>query len=144
MKTSRFLVNANKLERGTTLIETLVALLVLSIGLLGIAGMQLTSLQNNRGAHLRSQAQVLAYDIADRMRANREVALKGNYVIGLGATATGTTLEVADLLAWKASLAAVLPTGDGQIEMIGTNMVRITVQWTDTLGTQQFTTQTRI
>ena len=137
-------MNVKKLERGTTLIETLVALLVLSIGLLGIAGMQLTSLQSNRGAHLRSQAQVLSYDIADRMRANRTAALAGNYVISFGATPTGTTVSVSDLIAWKAALAAVLPTGDGQIDIVGTNMMRITVRWTDTLGTQQFTTQTRI
>lgn len=144
MKISRTFVNANKLERGTTLIETLVALLVLSIGLLGVAGMQMTSLQSNRGAHLRSQAQVLSYDIADRMRANRTSALAGNYVIGFGAAATGTTVAVADLIAWKAALAAGLPVGDGQIELLGTNMMRITVRWTDSLGTQQFTTQTRI
>ena len=49
-----------KSQRGTTLIETLVALVVLSVGLLGIAALQMTSLRNNRGAHLRSQAQVLA------------------------------------------------------------------------------------
>lgn len=145
MKLVRPFVNANKLERGTTLIETLVALLVLSIGLLGIAGMQMTSLQNNRGAHLRSQAQVLSYDIADRMRANRTAALAGKYVIALGATVTGTTVEVADLLTWKKTLAAALPAGDGQIDLpAGTDLVRITVQWTDTLGQQTFTTQTRI
>jgi type IV pilus assembly protein PilV len=137
-------VKAKKLERGTTLIETLVALLVLCIGLLGVAGLQLTSLQDNRGAHLRSQAQVLSYDIADRMRANRTAALAGGYTIGLGATATGTTVSVIDLNNWKQSLALTLPAGDGQIDTVNGNMIRITVQWTDTIGTQQFTTQTRI
>jgi type IV pilus assembly protein PilV len=144
MKLSRNQVKANKPQRGTTLIETLVALLVLSIGLLGVAGLQLTSLQNNRGAHLRSQAQVMSYDIADRMRANRDAALKGGYTIGFGATATGTGVAVIDLTNWKAALAIALPSGDGQVETIGTNMIRISVRWTDTLGTQQFTTQTRI
>lgn len=144
MKISGIFVKTNKLERGTTLIETLVALLVLSIGLLGIAGMQMTSLQNNRGAHLRSQAQVLSYDIADRMRANRNAALMGGYTIAFGASASGSTVQVIDLNNWKQSLAAALPAGDGQIDIVGTNMVRITVRWTDSLGTQQFTTQTRI
>lgn len=138
-------MNANKSERGTTLIETLVALLVLSIGLLGVAGLQLTSLQNNRGAHFRSQAQVMSYDIADRMRANRDIALKGGYTIAIGATATGTGVAVVDLNDWKAALAVALPGGDGQVETIpGTPMIRITVQWTDTIGPQKFTTQTRI
>jgi type IV pilus assembly protein PilV len=146
MKSARTVVTPNKRERGTTLIETLVALLVLSIGLLGIAGMQMTSLQNNRGAHLRSQAQVLAYDIADRMRANRTAAITGlGYTIGFGATATGSTVMAADLNTWKQSLAITLPAGDGQIDIVpGTNMVRITVQWTDSIGTQQFVTRTRI
>src|SRR4030095_5211790 len=96
MRTGMTSMRTNRLARGTTLIETLVALLVLSIGLLGIAGMQMTSLQNNRGAHLRSQAQVLSYDIADRMRANRIAALAGGYVIAFGATASGTTVQAND------------------------------------------------
>ena len=58
-------------QRGATLIEVLVAMLVLSIGLLGLAGMQMTALKSNQSAYYRSQATVLAYDIIDRMRANR-------------------------------------------------------------------------
>jgi type IV pilus assembly protein PilV len=139
-------MTTKNLARGTTLIETLVALLVLSIGLLGVAGLQMTSLQNNRGAHLRSQAQVLAYDIADRMRANRNVALTGGYFIAFGAVAAGATIEAVDLQNWKQSLSVGLPGGDGRIDPapLGTNMVRITVSWTDSVGPQQFTTQTRI
>jgi type IV pilus assembly protein PilV len=138
-------MRTNKLARGTTLIETLVALLVLSIGLLGVAGLQMSSLQNNRGAHLRSQAQVLAYDIADRMRANRNVALAGGYLIGFGGAAAGSTIEAIDLQSWKQSLGVALPGGDGQIDLPpGANLVRITVRWTDSIGPQQFTTQTRI
>ncbi|HLA73160.1 MAG TPA: type IV pilus modification protein PilV [Steroidobacteraceae bacterium] len=144
MRTEKPFLRMKKV-RGTTLVETLVALLVLSIGLLGVAGMQMTSLQNNRGAHLRSQAQVLAYDIADRMRANRTVALAGGYIIALGATvANDGTIQAIDLESWKGALAVTLPGGDGQVDQIGLNLVRITVRWTDSLGTQQFTTQTRI
>jgi type IV pilus assembly protein PilV len=131
-------------ERGTTLVETLVALLVLSIGLLGVAGLQMTSLQNNRGAHLRSQAQVLAYAIADRMRANRAVALAGGYIVSLGATPAGTTLSALDLQDWKTELTSTLPAGDGAIALEGVNVVLITVQWTDSLGLQTFNTRTRI
>jgi type IV pilus assembly protein PilV len=135
-----------KKVRGTTLVETLVALLVLSIGLLGVAGMQMSSLQNNRGAHLRSQAQVLAYDIADRMRANRTVALAGGYKIALGATVANTgTIATIDLSDWKGSLATTLPAGDGQVDLIvGSPLAVITVSWKDSIGTQTFTTRTRI
>ena len=132
-----------KMQRGTTLVETLVALVVLSVGLLGIAALQMTSLRNNRGAHLRSQAQVLAYDIADRMRANRTLADGNAYLIAIGAGATGTGLVLTDLQAWKNTLALMLPGGDGAIERDGA-MFRITITWTDSIGAQTFTTRTRI
>jgi type IV pilus assembly protein PilV len=132
-----------KTQRGTTLVETLVALVVLSVGLLGIAALQMTSLRNNRGAHLRSQAQVLAYDIADRMRANRNVALANAYVVALGVTPAGGTLDALDLQDWKATLAQALPSGDGEITRVG-NMFRIRIRWTDSLGVQTFDTRTQI
>lgn len=133
-----------KTQRGTTLIETLVALVVLSVGLLGIAALQMTSLRNNRGAHLRSQAQVLAYDIADRMRANRNAAMADAYLIALApATSTATGVALTDILEWKGTLAAALPGGDGAIARDGA-MFEITVTWTDTLGAQTFRTRTRI
>jgi type IV pilus assembly protein PilV len=67
-----------KCNRGFTLLEVLVAVLVLSIGLLGLAGLQAASLRNNHSGYLRSQATILAYDYIDRMRANRDVALTTN------------------------------------------------------------------
>ncbi len=57
---------------GFTLVEALVALLAPSIGLLGVAGLQLSGLRNNLSAAWRSQATYLSYDIIDRMRANRD------------------------------------------------------------------------
>ena len=132
-----------KTQRGTTLVEVLVALVVLSVGLLGIAALQMTSLRNNRGAHLRSQAQVLAYDIADRMRANRNVALANAYVVALGVTPAGGTLDALDLQDWKATLAQALPSGDGEITRVG-NMFRIRIRWTDSIGVQTFDTRTQI
>ncbi len=134
---------ARNAQRGTTLIETLVALLVLSIGLLGVAALQMTSLRNNRGAHLRSQAQVMAYDITDRMRANRQNALDGLYNVALGSTPAVGTLPNTDLARWKAAMTAALPSGDGSVAIIG-NVVLITITWTDSLGAESFTTRTRI
>ena len=58
-------------SQGFTLIEVLIAIIVLSIGLLGLAGLQLTSLRNSNSAYTRSQAVILSYDIVDRIRANR-------------------------------------------------------------------------
>ena len=62
---------------GFTLLEVLVALVILSIGLLGLAGLQAASLRYNHSSYLRSQATLIAYDIVDRMRANRQEALNG-------------------------------------------------------------------
>src|SRR5690606_37396381 len=108
---------------GFTLIEVLIAVLVMSIGLLGIAALQTATVQFNRGAHLRSQATSLAYDIADRMRANRAAALADAYDVvfadpapACGAPA-GDTVAEQDLSAWQMALACALPLGNGQIEV---------------------------
>jgi prepilin-type N-terminal cleavage/methylation domain-containing protein len=57
-------------ERGVTLIEVLVAVVLLSIGLLGLAGLQLRGMQVNQGSAMRSQAAIMADDLADRMRSD--------------------------------------------------------------------------
>jgi type IV pilus assembly protein PilV len=118
-------------QRGFTLIEVLVAVLVLSIGLLGLAALQATSLRFNHSAYMRTQATILAQDIADSMRANRGSALDGEYDIDIGENApTGTTRNMLDLQNWKTTLAAVLPNGDGSIAL-DSQMVTITVRWFD-------------
>jgi len=77
-------------QRGLTLAEVLIAVVILSIGLLGIAGLQLTGLRGAQSANLRTQATVLANDIAERIRANPTGAL--NPVDGGGiALARNTT-----------------------------------------------------
>jgi len=67
--THRINYSGNK-QRGFTLLEVLIALLVLSIGLLGLAALQTTGLRSNEMASMRTTATQLAYDISDRMRAN--------------------------------------------------------------------------
>lgn len=57
-------------SRGFSLIELLVAVLVMGIGVLGVTALQMVSLQNNRDALERAEAVQLAYDIMDRIRAN--------------------------------------------------------------------------
>jgi type IV pilus assembly protein PilV len=134
-------------SRGFTLIEALVALLALSIGLLGIAAMQMTGLRSNLSASWRSQATYLSYDIIDRIRANRD--RRGEYVAGLGAPAGCATSAVCtrDIREWKQNLAQTLPGGDGTIAVNGTT-VTVTVQWQDERGEDQdplvFTTTSRI
>jgi len=111
-------------DRGFTLIEVMVALLVLSIGLLGLAGLQVAALQNNQSAFMRSQATALAYDLADRMRSNVVGTISGNYdpanaaVVPTCRTTAGcTSQEMAanDLAEWNATIAANLPMGEGAV-----------------------------
>lgn len=130
-------------QRGATLVEVLVTLLILCIGLLGVAALQIQALRANHGATLRSQATVLSHDIADRMRANRTAALAGAYDVAIGAVPTGTTLSDLDLASWKESLAAILPSGDGAVVFAG-GIATITVQWTDRLGADTFVTETEL
>ncbi len=66
-------------NRGFTLFEVLVAVIVLSVGLLGLAAMYISLLRNNQNSYLRTQAAVVAYDIVDRMRANPVGVSNGEY-----------------------------------------------------------------
>jgi len=64
-------------QTGSSLLEVLVAVVVLSIGLLGLAGLQMTSIKSSHSAYMRSQATLLAYDLADRARATRVLTQAG-------------------------------------------------------------------
>lgn len=124
-------IAARQCQRGVSLIEVLVALLLLAIGVLGAAALQLNALKYNHAASARTQATFLAYDMADRMRANRNAARAGNYDVALNATApTGTTIANQDVAAWVNALAQQLPAGTGSVvRTAGTNVFTITVQW---------------
>lgn len=140
--------------RGFTLIEVLVALLVLSIGLLGFAGLQAASLRFNHSAYMRTQATNLAYDIADRMRANRQAALGGDYDIGytdFPAPDAGSTEPIAaqDLDQWSELVEGNLTQGEGEI-VVGTgcnNCLTVRLRWLDdreTGDTVEYEYNTRI
>jgi type IV pilus assembly protein PilV len=117
------------LARGFTLVELLIALLVLSIGMLGIAALFAESLQAGRSAQLRTQAVSIAADLADRIRANHVSA--GAYAgAGTGARA------VADLSEWNALIAAQLPQGLGEVRFLAgapatPSSYTIRVSWTE-------------
>lgn len=136
-------LQARRYGGGMTLIEVLVTLVIISVGLLGVAAMQLSTVRNNYDAFVRSQAAVLASDILDRVRANRNVALRTtayNIAIGAAPPADGSRAST-DITDWKATLLAQLPRGDGAITVTpiaapagpGTAppraIVTITIQW---------------
>ncbi len=136
-------------SNGFSIVEALVALLVLSIGMLGIAALYVESLRAGRSAVYHTQAVNLAADMADRIRANRGAA--GAWA--LSATATPTVqgcvdgglncnpgqLAQDDQARWRQAIASQLP-GDGANTPNGTievnaalvpNQYIITVTWTE-------------
>jgi len=129
-------------SKGFSLLEVMVTLLILSVGLLGLAGLQAQSLRFNHFALMRGQASMLAYAMADRMRANRFAIVTdaGNYVGSYNETDTGNYQAPADNLGctqttpggtatnctinqmaahdrfqWDADLALYLASGQGRV-----------------------------
>ena len=135
-------------QSGFTLVEVLVAMLVLAIGLLGLAGLMSSSMRNNLSASHRTQATWLANDIIDRMRANRLSAIAGNYATTFAAPVACTvaaptgTIQAQDIAAWKSQLACVLPTGNGSIVVTGAARATVVISWDDSRGSQGSASQT--
>lgn len=111
-------------QSGFTLVEVLVAALLLSIGLVGLAGLQAASLVNNQSSFMRSQVTILAYDLADRMRANIVASNANAYdpanpatVATCKSTVGCTPLQLAqnDLAEWNAAITTYLPMGQGWV-----------------------------
>jgi type IV pilus assembly protein PilV len=122
--------------RGMTLIEVLVTLVIISVGLLGVAALQLTTVRSNLDSFVRSQAAVLAGDMLDRIRANRADAMNNQYNVAFGATPGTGTIPQSDMAQWKSILQSQLPNGDGAIVTNRTNVngidryiVTISIRW---------------
>lgn len=135
-------------QRGFTLIEILVTVFILAIGLLGLAGLTLEGMRNNQGAYLRTQASILAYDMADRMRANKDRAADYAGFSTDGATTTipacatdaagCTPVDQAtlDKVEWTRQIQGIgsdtvlLPGGVGTIQFdAATSRFTVTVTW---------------
>ena len=109
---------------GFSMLEVLVALLVLSVGLLGLAALQTMGLKFNTQSYQRTQAVLNAYDIIDRVRANPSGILTGSYD-NIGKDDTPPSLPTCpcspaqmanfDIAQWKASLSSLLTDGKGAL-----------------------------
>lgn len=126
---SRYAQSRIARQRGVTMIEVLVTVIVLSIGLLGLAAMHGVSLKNNHSAYMRSQASLLAYDIIDTMRADRERALSGAFNVAEADTPASDSPSAP----WVQRIEAVLPSGLGMVD-VNERMVTVTLAWDDTRG----------
>lgn len=135
-------------QQGFSMIEVLISVLVISIGLLGMAGLQTTGIQQSHNSYLKTQASMLAYDMADRMRSNLQGVADGQYdSIDNGSldliadepacsnanACTASEIAEIDIYQWtsadtEGSLASALPSGHGMVSN-NAGIFTITVLW---------------
>ena len=118
-------------QQGVSLIEILVTLLILSTSLLALAGLQTRSLQFNQGAYFRSQANIMAYDILDRMRINSENYASYEVTTADNPAYATTPRAAVDLYEWRSNIAATLPNGVGAIACDADALCTVTITWSE-------------
>jgi type IV pilus assembly protein PilV len=152
-----------KTSKGFTIIEVLVAMIILAIGVLGLGIMQITSLQNTQSGQMRSQASILAYDMIDSMRGNVASVTDLSYEIGVdeilptaavcygaGANCTPQQMADSDIVRWKSNLAAAQPSGNGSVAIqvpaaVGIAMtMTVNITWVDPYSAANGTEQLQI
>lgn len=127
-------------QRGVGMLEILISILVLAIGLLGLAALQSVGLKYNYQSLQRTQAVMLTYDLTDKMRSNADGTYLINFGVDPGTPAAGTCqlvdcdkVQMAnyDMAMWKQSIKEQLgDNADGQITFDNvTRLYTITVRW---------------
>ena len=110
-------IHASQRQRGFSLVEVLIALVIMSVGMLGIAGLFVQGMQAGRTSVLRHHAVTLAGDVADRIRANPRagVAYEGagadNACVGYGTNCNEASMAAHDVLLWEQQAVDSLPAG---------------------------------
>jgi type IV pilus assembly protein PilV len=160
-------------QKGFSIIEVIIATLIMTVGILGVAGLQVVSLQQNRSSLLRSEALQIGNDILDRMRANplqpyAPVEYTDAPPAGsrdcVALSCSPSQMETYDIAQWKCGInpadpsgglpydicttfgqtTAVLPGGEGEIKSAA-GVHTIKVRWVDDRdgGTASITLSTR-
>jgi type IV pilus assembly protein PilV len=128
-------------QRGFGLIESLVALVVISVGMIGIAALYGQGLRASSTAFYRTHAVNLASDMADRIRVNRRgnasyggASANNGCDPGGGANCTPAQMAAHDKFVWEGQVAALLPAGAGVVQFAGTTPPTYTIRvtWTET------------
>lgn len=134
---------AQRRVSGFTLIEVLIALVILSIGMLGIAGLYVHSMQAGRTSLFRHHAITLAGDVADRIRANPRAAVAyaaggaNNNCVDGGIDCTPAQMAANDIFQWDLQATDLLPNGVIAVNFADPNpgvtppTYQITVTWTE-------------
>lgn len=126
-----------KKQKGFTLIEVMIAVVVFSFGLLGIAGIMTVSVKNNHNGYMRSQAAILTATIVDMMRRNKPGVKAGLYdgtysgyvdVSSMCASTCGAAeITARDVGQWSSMLNQLLPNAQGAIIC----NINLTATWGD-------------
>lgn len=133
-------------QGGFSMIEVLVTMLIITLALLGTAGLQSYSMRLNQGGQFRSQAVFLVADLAERIEANKLAALAGDYVLVNSSLAGNlstacyqsacaqSALAAYDLSVWANVVASSLPQSSWSVEQTvsgNPSTYVITVRWVD-------------
>lgn len=129
-----------KQSKGVGLIEVLITMLILSTTLITLAALQTRSLQYNHGAYLGSQANILAADILDRIRANKKSPAHAvqiaSYNVSPAVFVAGvvptSSLADADIYIWRQNIELYMPGGTGGVSCDNSTMIcTITITWNE-------------
>ncbi len=144
-------------QKGATMIEIMISILIFSVGLLGIASTQTLGLTNTQSALNRSYATQLSYELVDIMRLNRAVTnlgnANGNIFVGFNSTVTpglatngdcideskacDTLAMATDSLArWEERMEGTLPEGQASIDLNG-DTYSLVITWIDLKTSQE-------
>ena len=126
-------------QTGFSLLEVLIAVLVLSVGLLGMAALQINAMKNNQSSYQRTQAVMLSYFMLDAMRTNRGDVADGNYNMAktCAVPVAGGSLVSGDQHFWMQALKDNLGNDNATCGEIACNGMTCTVRiyWRDDRGT---------
>jgi type IV pilus assembly protein PilV len=124
-------------QSGFTMIELLVSFLIFAFGMLGLAGLQVATIQYGQSSMLRTQATALTDDVLDRMRVDSASAKAGDWNTALEDTveslSEGTTIHEVDLKDWKTAVEELLPSGRASIT-VNNGLVTVIIEWDDHRG----------
>lgn len=157
--------SSRRAQGGYALLEALIAVLVAAVGFVGAARMQTLGLAMSNSTQARQKATLLAYQMADRIRANQAGVNARAYdrpsagsTSCLSSGCTPAALAAADVAQWNADIAAQLPQGSGVVCLDGTpddgsaispqcdgtgNVIAVKLWWVDKVGSPRFVTVVR-
>jgi type IV pilus assembly protein PilV len=134
------LITSGNKQRGFSLVEVLIALIIMSVGMLGIAGLYVQSMQAGRTSMFRHHAVTLAGDVADRIRANPRAGVNyagvgaDNGCVGTGANCNEVAMAANDIFLWDQQVTESLPGGNVTVTFDDTvvpNEYTIRVDWVE-------------